>query len=108
MSSGNSNQDQQPPTLRDYQLEAVQTFKNAINNGYTRIALSAPTGSGKTVIFAAIIRDILQQHPGGKVLVIVDSKELAVQAERKIRAAFPGDLSVGHIRKDLPDAANRV
>lgn len=48
------------PQLRDYQTEVISQYRQAIASSYRRILLVAPTGSGKTVIAAAIIRDALQ------------------------------------------------
>jgi superfamily II DNA or RNA helicase len=74
-----------PPKLRTYQQEAVDAVLTAIEEeGLTRIGVSAPTGGGKTTIFATIIREILKDQRKGKVLVLVGSEEQAIQAKIKI------------------------
>jgi superfamily II DNA or RNA helicase len=42
--------------LRDYQLTAIEEVREAIRMGYKRILVVAPTGSGKTVIAAEIVK----------------------------------------------------
>ena len=36
----------------------------------------APTGSGKTIILSAIIKEVLKEHPNYKVLVLAHRNEL--------------------------------
>lgn len=84
--------------LREYQQAAITAFFAAIGAGKRRIGLSAPTGAGKTVVFATIIRKVLDQSRNGKVLVIVNNQELATQADMKIREVFGDMISVGHER----------
>lgn len=43
-------------TLRDYQDEGIENVREAIRNGSKRILLVAPTGSGKTVVAAQIVK----------------------------------------------------
>jgi superfamily II DNA or RNA helicase len=64
--------------------------------GQTRLLLKAPTGTGKTVFFAALLewpglKAWLAQFPAGdrKMLVIAHREELLDQAARKIVAANP-------------------
>ena len=44
------------PTLRPYQLEAITETRKLFEDGSTRACLALPTGTGKTVIAAEIIR----------------------------------------------------
>jgi ATP-dependent helicase IRC3 len=73
-----------PPSLRDYQKEAIAAFHEARRFGLNRIGISAPTGSGKTIIFSTILRQVLENHRGGKALVLVGTQEQAIQARNKI------------------------
>jgi superfamily II DNA or RNA helicase len=47
--------------LRDYQIDAIESIRNAIRAGYRRICLVAPTGSGKTKIGAFMVRQTLKK-----------------------------------------------
>jgi superfamily II DNA or RNA helicase len=72
---------------RAYQRTAIEAVSEALDNGTSRVGVSAPTGAGKTVIFAQIILATLKTHTKGKVLVLVDTKEQAKQAKRRIQLA---------------------
>ena len=69
--------------LRPYQLDAVSAVIAARKRGVKRMLLALPTGAGKTVIFAELIR-----HARHEVLVLAHRDELLVQAKEKIEAAL--------------------
>ncbi|MBC8072549.1 MAG: DEAD/DEAH box helicase family protein, partial [Deltaproteobacteria bacterium] len=75
--------------LRPYQQEAVEAVIAARREGVRRMVLALPTGAGKTVIFAELIRRA--RHP---VLVLAHRDELLGQARDKIEATLRahGDL----------------
>lgn len=74
-----------PPTLRSYQSDAIDNVFAEIAIGHRRVLLVAPTGSGKTVMFAEIARRF---HARSKrVLVVAHRKELIEQAARKLHAS---------------------
>ena len=53
------------PELRPYQREVIEQFHGAVAAGKRRIILVAPTGAGKTVIGADIIRTITRAQQAG-------------------------------------------
>ena len=82
------------PELRPYQREVIEQFHGAVAAGKRRIILVAPTGSGKTVIGADIIRTITRaQKP---VLVLAHRREIIAQTSRE--AARVRNLSHGIIQ----------
>lgn len=89
--------------LRDYQGECVQKFWSAWASGTQRPAAVLPTGAGKTVIFAGMIRQFIDVYRPAvmatpwRVVVLVHRDELADQAIDKIRRTAP-DLNVGKIK----------
>jgi superfamily II DNA or RNA helicase len=70
--------------LRPYQAEAIAAIEDAERRGVRRPLLGLPTGTGKTVIFAALIR-----RRSGSALVLAHRDELLVQATEKIRQVDP-------------------
>lgn len=81
-------------SLRPYQDEAIAQIETQVTGGHRRVLLTAPTGSGKTVMFAALAATY---HARGlKVLVVAHRKELIDQAVKKLRAS--GIDSVGVYR----------
>jgi superfamily II DNA or RNA helicase len=55
--SDSDSDSEEPPELRIYQEEAVKAVLKTIKEGIRRIGVSAPTGAGKTIIFASIIKE---------------------------------------------------
>ena len=75
---------------RPYQVEAVNAADKALRSPDLGPAcVSLPTGSGKTVIFALLIKHYITCYPGIRVLVLVHRKELVKQAVAKLEAALP-------------------
>jgi superfamily II DNA or RNA helicase len=71
--------------LRPYQREAIAAVIAARHAGTRRMVLALPTGAGKTVIFADLIRRA--RH---SVLVLAHRDELVMQAKDKIERALQG------------------
>ena len=72
------------PVLRPYQDAAVADFERAVAAGQRRILLVAPTASGKTVVFCAIIKRYVEQYK--TVLVISHRREIITQTSAKLTA----------------------
>ena len=68
--------------LREYQIQTISQIKKNLSMGVKRLAVSLPTGSGKTVIFAALTRNIVDQ--GNRVLIIVRRKSIVVQTAKRL------------------------
>ena len=71
-----------PTILRPYQTAVVAEFEKAIAENLKKLLLAAPTGSGKTVIMAAIIAATVAKHL--RVLVIAHRREIVSQTSRKL------------------------
>ena len=72
-------------SLRPYQKEAVQAVENEWNSGHKRTLLVLPTGTGKTICFATVAKDMVSK--GKKVLILAHRDELLNQAQDKIASA---------------------
>jgi superfamily II DNA or RNA helicase len=73
--------------LRHYQRFAVQAIEEALQQ-YKRTLAVMPTGTGKTIVFAEVIRHVVES--GGKALVVAHRDELLSQASDKIEFVIPG------------------
>ena len=71
--------------LRPYQAEARQAVHAEWAAGHSRTLLVLPTGTGKTVVFAAVAEDCVRA--GQRVLVLAHRGELLSQAADKIHTA---------------------
>ena len=64
--------------LRPYQIDLINASRKALISGKKRIVLSAPTGSGKTIMFSYIVQNHILK--GGNVLILTHREELLNQA----------------------------
>jgi superfamily II DNA or RNA helicase len=71
-------------TPRPYQREAVAAILAAATRGVRRPLLALPTGTGKTIVFALLVR-----QRGGRALVLAHCDELIQQAVDKLRLVDP-------------------
>src|SRR5947207_58488 len=73
------------PELRPFQAEAIARVYTQIAAGCLRLLITAPTGSGKTVIGAELIAGAVARRE--RVLFLAHRRELINQASRKLHAA---------------------
>ncbi len=88
---------------RDYQLEALAAVKSSWSRQLDRPvtghpAVVLPTGMGKTVIFAHLVKHIVEELDGLP-MVLVHRDELANQAAQKIKGVAPG-ITVGIVKAE--------
>ena len=86
----------QSPKLRAYQIDAIDSVRREMARGRKRILLVSPTGSGKTVMMAEMVRGAVAR--GRRVLIVVHLRELIDQTIDKLRSA--GVDHVGVLRGD--------
>jgi len=89
-------------TLRPYQEETLAAIEAAENRGVRRQLVNLPTGTGKTVVFAELIR----RRPG-RALVLAHRDELNCQAVAKLTGSAPG-LSVGVVKAERDEVGAEV
>jgi superfamily II DNA or RNA helicase len=70
------------PKLRPYQSDCIETIIAKMRSGKQRQMIAMPTGSGKTVVLAALIARLTH----GRALVLAHREELIQQAHDKIIA----------------------
>jgi len=77
--------------LREYQLNAVKSIQKAVNDGNKRFLFEMATGTGKTLIAAAVIKLFLRTSNTKRVLFLVDRIELEDQAEKAFTRYLKND-----------------
>ena len=75
-------------TLRDYQREAISAIDRSWNEGHTSPLMVLPTGTGKTIIAAAMM-GLLFSRRGARSLFLAHRKELLDQTAAKMRLVSP-------------------
>jgi type I restriction enzyme R subunit len=69
--------------LRPYQLKAIHALQRAVKEGKDRFLFEMATGTGKTLVAAAVIKLFLRSGNAKRVLFLVDRLELEDQAGKK-------------------------
>jgi type I restriction enzyme R subunit len=77
--------------LRDYQLDAVKKIQSEYSKGQRRFLLEMATGTGKTLLSAAIIKMFIRSGNADRVLFFVDRLELESQAYKNLFAYLSKD-----------------
>ena len=78
--------------LREYQLKAVRSIQKAVNDGGDRFLFEMATGTGKTLIAAAVIKLFLRTSNARRVLFLVDRLELEDQALKAFKNYLRNDF----------------
>ena len=78
--------------LRDYQLRAVHALQNAVSDSKNRFLFEMATGTGKTLVSAAVIKLFLRSGNARRVLFLVDRLELENQAEKVFKELLSNDF----------------
>lgn len=92
-------------TPRPYQ-QAAREAVHAAWEEFIRLLVVMPTGTGKTILFALIIRDII--NAGGRVLVLAHRGELLDQAADKIRKTTGLACAVEKAEETAHDALEMI
>ena len=71
--------------LRDYQNDCLSAIAKAREAGYKRQLVAMPTATGKTIVFAHLIKQM-----GVKSVVFCHTLELVHQTKEKIKMVIPG------------------
>lgn len=71
-------------SLRPYQEDARRAILSEWETGRNKTLLVLPTGTGKTVVFASVAKDVVDA--GGRVLILAHRGELLQQAADKLSA----------------------
>jgi hypothetical protein len=78
--------------LRKYQTDAISQLRRSLGTGKKRPVVMAPTGAGKTIIAASIIR--MAREKGSKVIFCVPMLSLIDQTVKRFQAHGIWDIGV--------------
>jgi len=68
--------------LREYQLKAITSIQESVKQGNDRFLFEMATGTGKTLVSAAVIKLFLRTGNARRILFLVDRLELEDQAKK--------------------------
>lgn len=75
---------------REYQAHAADAFTSYFEDGGEgHPVIAMPTGTGKSIVIAALCSTILTQWPTQRILMLAPTKELVEQNAEKMRAMWP-------------------
>jgi type I restriction enzyme R subunit len=89
--------------LRPYQERAVHAIQRAVKDGKDRFLFEMATGTGKTLIAAAVIRLFLRTANANRVLFLVDRLELETQAWKAFKALITPDYKTVIYKENRDD-----
>jgi DNA repair protein RadD len=93
-------------TLRDYQREAVDAIYSWFEKASGNPLIVIPTGGGKSACIAMFCREVVEQWPDQRILIVTHVKELIAQNHAMMVKAWPegaartGIYSAGLGRRD--------
>lgn len=76
--------------LRPYQRQTIDAVRSAWKSGTNDVLTMMATGGGKTVVFLALIDEILHEQPLARFLIIAHRKELIEQPAERLAEFWPG------------------
>ena len=79
--------------LRKYQVAAVQAIQDSVSKDNERFLFEMATGTGKTLVSAAVIKLFLRTGNAKRVLFLVDRLELEIQAQKAFKEYLKNDYS---------------
>jgi len=89
--------------LRPYQKKAVHAVQQSVSKGNDRFLLEMATGTGKTLVAAALIKLFLRTGNASRVLFLVDRLELEDQALKAFRKTLSNDYKAVIYKENRDD-----
>ena len=89
--------------LRPYQKKAVHAVQQAVSKSNDRFLLEMATGTGKTLVSAALIKLFLRTGNASRVLFLVDRLELEDQALKAFRKTLANDYKAVIYKENRDD-----
>lgn len=89
--------------LRDYQLKAIRSIQASVKQGRDRFLFEMATGTGKTLVSAAVIKLFLRTGNARRVLFLVDRLELENQAKKAFGDYLKNDYQTAVYKENRDD-----
>jgi len=89
--------------LRPYQLDAIKIIQKVVADGKNRFLFEMATGTGKTLLAAAIIKLYLKTGNARRILFLVDRLELENQAEKVFKDYLKSDYRTVIFKQNRDD-----
>ncbi len=89
--------------LRDYQVSAVGSIQEAVSKGKDRFLFEMATGTGKTLVSAAVIKLFLRTGNARRILFLVDRLELEDQAYKAFVSYLKNDYKTVIYKENRDD-----
>jgi type I restriction enzyme R subunit len=89
--------------LRPYQLRAIHSLQDAAKEGKDRYLFEMATGTGKTLVSAAIIKLFLRTGNAKRILFLVDRIELEDQAHKNFVRCLKHDFTTVIYKQNRDD-----
>ncbi|NTW64438.1 MAG: DEAD/DEAH box helicase family protein, partial [Chlorobiaceae bacterium] len=89
--------------LRPYQLKAIVALQKAVRDGQDRFLFEMATGTGKTLVAAAVIKLFLKTSNSRRVLFLVDRLELEDQAKKSFISTLANDYKTVIYKENRDD-----
>ncbi len=89
--------------LRDYQLKAIRAIQEHVKQGKDRFLFEMATGTGKTLVSAAVIKLFLRTGNARRVLFLVDRLELENQAKKAFSILLKNDYQTVVYKENRDD-----
>lgn len=90
--------------LRPYQRECIEALYEYMESRDGHPLAVIPTGGGKSLVIATFLREVLEQHPDTRMMVVTHVKELISQNYAELMSEWPtapaGIYSAGLNRRD--------
>ncbi len=89
--------------LRPYQKKAIHAVQQSVSKGNDRFLLEMATGTGKTLVSAALIKLFLRTGNASRILFLVDRLELERQAEKQFNKILKNDYKTVIYKENRDD-----
>jgi type I restriction enzyme R subunit len=89
--------------LRNYQIDAIKSIQEKVQQGKKRFLFEMATGTGKTLTAAAVIKLFYKTENARRVLFLVDRLELEEQARKDFNTYLKNDLNTVVYKENKDD-----